>query len=112
MTPIEWTPTLVGYRLVEAFRLLPGRPVMSSARGFTIDGGEVEPFGWPERFLPELRDRRILMTWASCRAQNESVRARFDGFGWERSTAEKRLRRALATIAAGLSLNATRETSS
>lgn len=98
--------------MVEAFRLVPGRPVLSGQGGFSINGVEVAPFAWPERFLPDARDRRILMTWASCRARNESVRARFDGFGWERSTAEKRLRRALAKIAACLDDAAEREASS
>ena len=97
-----WTPDLVGRRLVEAFRLLPGRPVMSSARGFRVDGVEVEAFGWPERFVPELRDRRATMVWASCMASGESVSARFKSLGWGRSTAERRRSAALALIADGL----------
>ncbi len=102
MTSPFWTSDLVGRRLVEAFRLLPGRPVMSSARGFTVDGVEVEPFGWPERFLVELRDRRNVMVWASCRANRESVAERVRDLGWPAGTTDRRRKAALATIAAGL----------
>lgn len=102
MGDIIWTADLVGRRLVEAFQLLPGRPVMSSARGFRIDGVEVEPFGWPERFLPELRDRRAVMVWASCRAKGDPVDTRVRELGWNTVTTNRRRVAALATIAAGL----------
>lgn len=99
-----WTPELVGERLVEAFHLMPDRPVMTSARGFSIDGRDVEPFGWPERFVADVWDRRVLMTWARCRAIGEFVSERYRGLGWDRDRAERRRRVALAVIA--LSLNA------
>ena len=97
-----WTAEMVGQRLVEAFRLLPGRPEMSSARGFRIDGVEVEAFGWPDRFLPELRDRRAVMVWASCRAKGEPVDTRVRDLGWNTVTTNRRRVAALVTFAAGL----------
>ena len=102
--PPAWTPELVADRLIAAFRLLPGRPVMSSARGFSVEGCAVEPFGWPERFVAELWDRRVLMTWARCRAIDESVSERYRALGWNRDKAERHRRFALAAIARGLNL--------
>ena len=103
MPPLPWTPDLVADRLVAAFRRLPDHPVMSRGRAFTDDDGvEVEPFGWPERFVVDRHHRAVLMTWARCRAIGASVTARYDDLEWQRDTAERHRRKALAAIARGL----------
>jgi len=101
--PTPWSPPTVAARLVAAYRLMPGRPVMSSAAGFVIpDEGVVAAFAWVDRFVPDPWDRRVLTTWASCIAMGLSVRERYRGMGWPRRTAERRRRLALAAIAEGL----------
>ncbi len=101
--PTPWSPPTVAARLVAAYRLMPGRPVLSSAAGFRVEGeGVAEVFAWPDRFLADPWDRRVLTTWAYCIAMGLSVRERYRGFGWPRRTAERRRRLALAAIADGL----------
>lgn len=98
-----WTPAKVAECLVGAYRLLPSRPVMSSAAGFVVQGeGVVEAFSWPQRFVIDQWDRRVLMTWARCIATGESVRERYAGLQWPRAKAERRRRSALVAIATGL----------
>ncbi len=104
--PTPWSPPTVAARLVEAYRRRPGRPVMSGAGAFRTDG-EADVFAWPDRFLADPWDRRVLTTWASCIAMGLSVRERYRGMGWPRRTAERRRRLALAAIAAGLNAELT-----
>lgn len=103
MPPAPWTPDRVAEQLVAAFRRLPDRPVLSRAGSFSIDGAEVEPFGWPERFVADTWDRRVLMTWARCRAIGASVSDRYRDLEWPRRRAERHRQKALAAIARGLS---------
>lgn len=101
-----WTAPKVAEALVGAYRLMPGRPVMSTGGKFVLTDGTcdnvVEPFSWPERFVGDVQHRRILMTWARCIATGESVRDRYRDLQWKRSSAERRRLAALATIARGL----------
>ena len=99
---VPWTPDLVAEQLVSAFRRLPDHPVMSRGRCFVDGDIEVEPFGWPERFIADPWDRRVLMTWASCRASGASITKRFKDLDWQPRTAERHRRTALAAIARGL----------
>ena len=98
----RWTPDIVADRLVAAFRRVPSCPVLSSARGFSIGDTEVEPFGWPERFIPDRRDRTILMTWARCRATGQAVAPLYRDLVGNAEKAEYRRRVALAAIVRGL----------
>lgn len=103
---VPWTAERVAARLVAAFRRLPGCPVMSAptgfVRGFLMLGEEVAPFGWPERYVGDLRRRQILMTWARCTAAGESVSERYRALGWSRSSAERHRAAALQAIADAL----------
>ena len=104
--PPPWTPELVADRLVAAFRCVPGCPVLSSARGFSIGGAEVEPFQWPERFVANRRDRTMLMTWARCRATGERMAPICREFEWSADQVDYRRRVALAAIVNGLNREA------
>ena len=102
-----WTALKVADAMVCAYRKVEGRAVLSDGGRFSVDGQAIErrtidAFCWAERFVQDGRDRRILRTWASCMASGESVTARYRGHGWQRDTAERRRRVALASIAAGL----------
>ena len=100
--PAPWTPELVADRLVAAFRRVPSCPVLSSARGFSMGDREVEPFGWPERYIKDRRDRTILMTWARCRASGQAVAPLYRELVGNAERAEYRRRVALAAIVRGL----------
>ena len=97
-----WTPLKVAEALVRAFRTTSGRPVWSSGNGFSLDDKPIEPFGWPERFLPDAYERRIVLTWARCMATGESVRELYRNLGWSRNAVERRRIAALKAIANGL----------
>ena len=101
-SPPPWTSQLVADRLVTAFRRVPTCPVLSTARGFSIGGQEVEPFGWPERFVVSRRDRNMLMTWARCRATGERMAPIYREFEWNADQVDYRRRVALAAIVRGL----------
>ena len=108
----RWTASKVAEALVRAYRLMPGRPVMSGYGGrFAVqsDAGDIviEPFSWPERFVDDPQHRRVLMTWARCMAIGESVRDRYDQLQWPRSSSERRRAAALNAIARGLNREAT-----
>ncbi len=75
---------------------------MSSARGFSIGGIDVEPFAWPELFVPVRRDRTILMTWARCRAAGQAVAPLYRELIGNAEKAEYRRRVALVAIVRGL----------
>ena len=110
--PPPWTPEIVAERLVAAYRRVGGVSVLSSsAGGFSYRGRPLDPgvvsdlvaaFRWPDAFVRDPADRRILRTWASCRASRDSVRERYRALGWGRGAAERRRARALAAIADGL----------
>ena len=104
--PSPWTSQLVADRLIAAFRRVPTCPVLSTARGFSIAGQEVEPFQWPERFVASRRDRTMLMTWARCRATGERMAPLNREFEWNADQVDYRRRVALAAIARGLNLEA------
>ncbi len=66
------------------------------------DGDEVQPFGWPARYLAEDRDRRLVLAWARCQATGASFRDLCRELDWSRLNPDRRRRAILLTIAAGL----------
>ena len=62
------------------------------------------PLGWPERYLPDERDRRIVLAWARCRATGNSFSALARAMGWASLNPDRRRRAALARIANGLNV--------
>ena len=106
MPPPPWTSPLVADRLVAAFRRVPTCPVLSTARGFSMGGQDVEPFRWPERFVVSRRDRTMLMTWARCRASGERMAPLYREFEWNADQVAYRCRVALAAIVRGLNREA------
>jgi hypothetical protein len=98
-----WTERLVAERMVQAYRLVPGYPVMSAAGACGAgEAGAAVALCWTDRFVRDPWARSVLLTWARCKSRGESVRERYRDFGWQRSTAERRRREALAAIVRGL----------
>ena len=101
-----WTAGRVEARLIAAFRIAPGRPMLASSDHLEhgLDGRQsamTDALSWTRRFV-DRRDGLILMTWARCVATREPFAEQCRGWGWNRSTAEAARRRATAQIVAGL----------
>lgn len=100
-----WTPKAVGENLVEAFRALPGCPCLSRG-GRLVEGhaptGAVRAFNAVIDAVPNQFERRAVLTWARCRATEQSYSAQCRAMGWPKRTAEDARLRALRRVAAAL----------
>jgi hypothetical protein len=115
---LRWTPEGVGERLVAVFQQMMGVAIYSPRKlvlepllGRTITDGELLALT-AECFGREHGLRVQLLTWASCRAkatgpptgnrEAASFGARCAEFGWDRTTADRRVGKAKRILAAWL----------
>ena len=114
----EWTPELLGSRLIEAFRGMPGtaifsprvndlRPCRPSQQG-SDRASQLALIGLTARYVPrESRERLAILTWARARAGHGTSVSEFcREMGWDRGAFELMRNRAARAIADGLNQDA------